>query len=175
MVVQTNESFKTAAFNPEKYDYRDFLLACDTIGIDWERIEGKFWFYSDDFDADIKRLRNQLAIDSDLARAGLHTLARHGESTTSTVESPADITAEETAPLKAEPQPKEVIKSDESELPEENDSFFQVPFVILIALAVAVVVFLSILLINRFGNKTPSDEFMENTPPSSTTLFIDKD
>ena len=162
-------------FDPEKYDYRDFLLACDTIGIDWERIEGKFWFYSDDFDADIKRLRNQLAIDSDLARAGLHTLAHHGESTTSTVEAPEDITAEETAPLKAEPQPKEVIKADESELPEENDSFFQVPFVILIALAVAVVVFLSILLINRFGNKTPSDEFTGNTPPSSTTLFIDKD
>lgn len=164
-------------FDPEKYDYRDFLLACDTIGIDWERIEGKFWFYSDDFDADIKRLRNQLAIDSDLARATLYAPVQHGEASPTPEESSENITSAETAPLKAEPQPIEAIDAmvAEDEPHEENDSFFQVPFVILIALAVAVVVFLSILLINRFGNKIPSDEFTGNTPPSSTTLFIDKD
>jgi len=180
-------------FDPEKYDYRDFLLACDTIGIDWERIEGKFWFYSDDFDADIKRLRNQLAIDSDLARATIYAPVQHSESVAPVIEPQKDeptviidppvLEPNKEEANKEEPNTEEAKIADETEEAPQNTeeqdetdtSFFQIPFIILISLAIAVVVFLSILLINRFGNKTPSDEFTENTPPSSTTLFIDKD
>jgi len=179
-------------FDPEKYDYRDFLLACDTIGIDWERIEGKFWFYSDDFDADIKRLRNQLAIDSDLARATIYAPVQHSESVAPVIEPQKDeptviidppvLEPNKEEANKEEPNTEEAKIADETEEAPQNTeeqdetdtSFFQIPFIILISLAIAVVVFLSILLINRFGNKTPSDEFTENTPPSSTTLFIDK-